>query len=110
VGLRSSVSAINQSKTQIQYSNMKSIMKLASLGAFIATFGWAAGYADDPQLQERLALQRAQDTRTGLGPTVALYGSGSGIGRAKNDARPKLRFEIHYNPDGQAFGVYVPAE
>jgi hypothetical protein len=89
---------------------MKRIMKLASFVAIIAAFVGAAAYADDPQLQERLALQRAQDPSAGLRPTIALFGSHKGIGHAKNEARPKLRFEIHTNPNGQDFGVYVPVE
>jgi hypothetical protein len=89
---------------------MKHIMRLTSLVAIIAAFAGVAAYADDPQLQERLALQRAQDARAGLRPTIALFGNHKGIGHAKNEARPKLRFEIRSNPNGQDFGLYVPVE
>ena len=86
------------------------MMKLALFVAIVAAFVAAAAYADDPQLQERLALQRAQDHGAGVRPTVALYGNRKGIGHAKNEVRPRLRFETRYNTEGQAFGVYVPAE
>ena len=87
---------------------MKRMMKLALFVAIVAAFVAAAAYADDPQLQERLALQRAQDHGAGLAKTVALYGNRKGIGHAKNEVRPRLRFETRYNTEGQAFGVYVP--
>lgn len=89
---------------------MKHTMKLAALSAMIVAFAGAAAYADDSQLQNRLAVQRAQDTKTGTGLTIALFGNHKGIGEAKNDVRPKLRFETRYNSEGEAFGVYTTAE
>ena len=72
---------------------MKRIIKLASLGAVIAAFAGAAAYANDPQLQQRLTLQRAQDNRAGLSPAIALYSCHKGVGQAKNGAHSKHRFE-----------------
>jgi len=89
---------------------MKHMMKLASFVAIVAAFVGAAAYADDPNLQERLSLQRAQDHGAGLRPTIAVYSHRKGISHAKNEAHPKLRFETRYNTQGEAFGVYVPAE
>ena len=96
-----------KTKNQTTHSYMKIMIKLTSLAAIIAAFAGAAAYADDPQLQERLALQRAQDARTGQGPTIAFYSHGRGMGQTKDEARPKLHFEMRYNAEGQAFGVYT---
>ena len=80
--------------------DMKHITKLSILAAIVAGFGTSAVFADDPQLQSRLALQRAhaQDMyavtgltlgRTGGShkeTTIAFSGHGKSIGHAGNKA------------------------
>jgi hypothetical protein len=89
---------------------MKTITKLTLLGAFIAAFATTGAFADDPQLQQRLAEQRARDTKAGNIPTVAVYSDRKGASRTTEEPAPELRYEIHYNANGEAFGVYVRAK
>ena len=89
---------------------MKHITKFAFIGAIIASFGVSAALADDPQLQNRLSLQRAQDLGANRVSTVAVYANRKGITRTTKEERPKLRFEIRTRADGQPFNVYTAAE
>lgn len=90
---------------------MKSITKLSFLAATVAVFATSAAYADDQQLQNQLALQRAQNTQPTRTTTIAVYANGRGIGRsASQDMSADTRFELRTNAHGQTFGAYVAAK
>lgn len=74
---------------------MKTLTKLAVVAALAAMFGTTAALADDPALQNRLALQRAQMERNKQTTTIAVYGE-KGIGeRVVRETRKDLRLERH---------------
>lgn len=89
---------------------MKTFTKFSLLAAFAALLGSGTALADDQQLQNRLALQRAQmdkNQRT----TVAVYAGNRGVGRdyrRTSQARSATRFELRTNAHGQQFGAFVP--
>ena len=87
---------------------MKTITKLSIIAATLAALGTSAAFADDQQLQNRIALQRMQSQRT---TTVAAYANHRGVGRSANmkEQRGAVRFEMRTNAKGQQFGLYVPA-
>ena len=87
---------------------MKTITKLAFLAAAVAAIGTSAAVADDQQLQNRLALQRAQASQKST--TIAVYAGHQGVvsRSAMQGQRPDLRFERRMNAKGQEFGIYVP--
>lgn len=92
---------------------MKSITKLSFITAAIAIISTSAAFADDQQLQNRLALDRAQSapaSRTAT-TTVAVYANDRGVGRSETQAvRTESRFELRSNAHGQTFGAYVSAK
>ena len=90
---------------------MKTITKLSFIIAAAALFGGSAAFADDQQLQNRLALQRAQNPQgSPRTTTIAVYANQRGVGRcAVQDVRSESRFELRSNAHGQTFGAYVPA-
>jgi hypothetical protein len=96
-------------KNQTHYSNMKNITKLAFIGATIASFG-ATALGDDSQLQNQLSLQRAQNQEASRVSTIAVYSNGKGVSRVTRDERPRVRFELRTNANGQIFGVYAAVE
>jgi riboflavin biosynthesis pyrimidine reductase len=81
---------------------MKLLTKLSFIAAAVAAVGSGAAFADDPQLQNRLAAQNAQDSsRTSNSPTVALYSTRNAINNgAAQDERSQVRFELQSNPHG----------
>ena len=108
---------------------MKLITKLSFIAATIAALGTNAAFADDQQLQNRLAVQRAEAKpemrlqyhfNSKLAPyyvpvknttTVAAYAGGRGVGRtecAANEPRSEVRYELRWNANGQRFGLFVP--
>ena len=92
---------------------MKLLTKFTLIAATFAAFGTSAAFADDQQLQNRLAIQRAQDSQGSLRTTtVAVYGNRRGVGAscAMQEQRPESRFELRSNAHGQTFGVYVPVK
>lgn len=89
---------------------MKSIGKL--ILSFLATSVAATtiASADDQQLQNRLALQRAQNSPRVLHTTVAVYTGQQGnrqSAKLSQDERSTTRFELRSNAHGQQFGVYT---
>ena len=91
---------------------MKLLTKLTLITATVAALGAGAAFADDQQLQNRLAFQRAQDSQGSLRTTtVAVYANQRGVGRsAVQDDRSEARFELRSNAHGQTYGAYVAAE
>ena len=89
---------------------MKLLTKLALIAASFAVIGTSAAFADDQQLQTRLALQRAQAARAPQ-TTVAVYANQRGAGRMnmKNQCS-ESRFELRSNAHGQTYGAYVPVK
>ena len=91
---------------------MKTISTLA-LAAAVAVIGTSAAFADDQQLQNRLALQRAQNSQgSQRTTTVAVYGNHRGIGRSSTmqERRSESRFELRSHAHGQTFGAWVPVK
>ncbi len=89
---------------------MKLLTKLSLAALTAAILSPAAALADDQQLQNRLAIQRAQDAKNQRTTTVAVYGT-RGVGRserATDDRRSDTRFELRSNAHGQTFGAFVP--
>lgn len=90
---------------------MKSITKLSFLAATVAVIAASAAFADDQQLQNRLAMHRAQAAQSDRMTTVAVYANGRGVGRSATQApRSETRFELRTNAHGQTFGAYVPVK
>jgi hypothetical protein len=82
---------------------MKTIAKFSLIATTLAVIASSTAFADDPQLQNRLAVQRqAEPSQT----TVAVYVNKRGVGRA-NRATPAERFELRTNPHGQTYGARV---
>ena len=75
------------------HSPMKTIKPIVA-ATIAATLASSAAFADDQQLQTRLALQRAQMEKTRQ-TTIALY-AGKGIGEsAVRESRTQTRLERH---------------
>ncbi len=89
---------------------MKHTTKLAFLGAIIAAFGTTVALADDPQLQNRLAMQRAQNPSPSPSSTIAVFSNRQGVTRTTLDKRSDVaRFEIRTNAHGQTFTASASA-
>ena len=95
---------------QTQYWNMKHITKIAFLGAIIASFATNIAFADSPQLQERLSLQRAMDANITGVPTIGAYSNRNGLSGTTDNERPVVRLDIHMNAHGQTFAAYEAAK
>ena len=91
---------------------MKHITKLSFIAAIAAVFGTSAAFGDDPQLQNRLALERAQAQASQRTATVAVYAvKGLTLGYTdRTMQRSESRFELRTNAHGQQFGTYAPAK
>ena len=92
---------------------MKLLTKLSVIAAIFAVLGTGAAFADDQQLQNRLALQRAENSQGSLRTTtVAVYGNQRGVGAScpMQEQRSETRFELRSNAHGQSFGAYVPVK
>ena len=89
---------------------MKTITKFSIIAATLAALGTSAAFADDQQLQNRLALQRQAAERSQKSTTIAVYAGHHGVvsRSAMQEQRSKVRFERRMNAKGQAFGIYVP--
>jgi len=87
---------------------MKTISKLSLIAAAIAAIGSSAALADDPQLQNRLALQRQEAERSQKSTTIAVYAHQRSVGRAVQ--RSETRFEVRTTAHGQTFGTDVLAK
>lgn len=90
---------------------MKHITTFALVAATVAAIGTSAAFADDQQLQNRLALQRAQMARNQQTTTIAVYAHRHGVShRTMQAQRAETRFELRSNAHGQTFGVWVPVK
>ncbi len=89
---------------------MKLLKNLSLFALILAAAGTTAAMADDQQLQNRLALERMQNTASNPRTTVALYTNDRGTGRAEAnvaETQPEARFELRFNAHGERFGVWV---
>ena len=91
---------------------MKTVMKLSLIAATFAAIGTSAAFADDQQLQNRLALQRAQMERDQKTTSIAVYADRHGVGQRSTmqNERSETRFELISNAHGQTFGVWLPVK
>lgn len=87
---------------------MKNITKLSLIAATLAVVGTRAVFADDSQLQNRLAMER-QAAERNQSTSVAVFAHERGIGQnAMQSNRTEMRFELRSNPHGGVYGAYVP--
>jgi hypothetical protein len=90
---------------------MKTFAKLSLVAAVAAALGSSAALADDPQLQNRLAVQRAQAANEQRATTVAVYAADRGVGRSASRADERnagTRLELRSNAHGQTYGIFAP--
>jgi hypothetical protein len=90
---------------------MKTIAKLSSIiiGASAALAAGTA-YADDPQLQNRLARERAQQEaawQEAETTTVGVYVNHRGLYPELTAQPEETHFEWRQNPHGGGYGAYV---
>ncbi|HEY5893018.1 MAG TPA: hypothetical protein VIT91_07280 [Chthoniobacterales bacterium] len=91
---------------------MKNIIQLSLVTAIIAVVGTGAAFADDPQLQNWLALERQAAQRQQM-TTVAMYTQEQGVGQKasmQQDRRTEKRFELRFNAHGGVYGAHVPGK
>jgi hypothetical protein len=83
---------------------MKLITNLSIFAAAVVALGSTAAFADDSQLQNRLAAQNGQNSNSS---SVALYSGRNGVSAAASqEERPNVRFELRSNNHGQLAGWY----
>jgi hypothetical protein len=88
---------------------MKTSSKRSFLMAAIAVISTGISLADDPQLQNRIGLERVQNTSANR-TTVAVYANDRGVGWVNSRAtNAETRFELRSNAHGQTSGAFVPA-
>jgi hypothetical protein len=94
---------------------MKSISKLSLLAA-LATIVSSAAYADDPQLQNRIAMQRQEAERYQPTATIGVYADERAIGEryvtvrtepGMTDASGRTLVPLHL---GRGEVIYVPVQ
>lgn len=89
---------------------MKFTMKLSAVVAAIAVISTSAAFADNQQMQNLLAIQRAQNPDAARVTTVAVYTDGRGVGSSTaQQTKSEARFELRSNPHGQFYPAWVPA-
>lgn len=89
---------------------MKLTMKLSTVAAAIAVISTSAAFADNQQMQNLLAIQRAQNPDAARATTVAVYTGGRGVGSSTaQQTSPEARFELRSNQHGQFYPAWVPA-
>jgi len=90
---------------------MKTTTRILAIVATAVLLGGATTWADDPALQNRLAVQKQQTERNQADVTIGYYNHGKGIGRAAKPAnRAELRVKEHFMPNGTAHYLLVPAK
>ena len=92
---------------------MKLLTKLSLVAAAITTIATSAAFADDQQLQNRIALERSLNAPRAQQTTVAVYANQRGVGRTEanmNSQPAETRFELRSNAHGQTFGAWVPSK
>ncbi|MEP6956576.1 MAG: hypothetical protein ABI883_07105 [Chthoniobacterales bacterium] len=90
---------------------MKLLTKLTLAAVAATLLGSGVSFADDQQLQNRLAIQRVEAAKNERSTTVAVFAGDRGVGRSAggaDDQRAETRFELRTNAHGQTFGVFVP--
>jgi hypothetical protein len=88
---------------------MRLITRLSLISAALAALGTSASFADDQQLQNRLALRQTQESQHGQrNTTIAVYANDRGVRRsAGRDERSEPRAEVRFNSHGQTYTAYV---
>jgi len=91
---------------------MKLITNISLVAMALAVIGSSAALADDPQLRNRLDLQRAQTEAVQPAATVAVYAGQRGISApAMVQVEPAgSHFELRTDAHGHTFGMFVPNE
>lgn len=86
--------------------------KTSLLVAAVAALSTGSAFADDQQLQSRLALQHAQRQIMEQPMTLAIYSDHQALesGSPMQGSRTEPRFELRQNAHGQQFGVFTLTE
>ena len=90
---------------------MKTLNTL-KIAAFVLALG-AIAKADDNQLSNRLAVQRASADANGQTVTIGAYVNGRSVSRDSTlllSHRGDAQFELRSNAQGQQFGLYAPSK
>lgn len=88
---------------------MKTLIKPTLLAAALAVTGTSAAFADSPQNENRIALER--HTAAQQSTTVAVYSGHQGASQQEyRTQRPEPRLETRTNARGHEFRIYVPVE
>jgi hypothetical protein len=91
----SAIESIGREKQIKSDLKMKTLTKLTVAAALAAFLGSTAVFADDQQLQNRLAVQRAQAAKNQQTTTIAVYGT-TGVGKkGERIGRAEKRMERH---------------
>jgi hypothetical protein len=90
---------------------MKLLTKL-SAAAIFAVLGTSAAFADDAQLQNRLAVARQGTPRSLNTPTIAVYAGGRGVGQVQSTGQRQRQdiWKTFQAGNGPAVTYQVPAE
>ncbi len=71
---------------------MKTPFKSTLIAASVAVLGINAAFADDSQLQTRLALQRQEMRRNQSTPTIAVYACARGVGQVQRTEQREQQY------------------
>jgi hypothetical protein len=91
---------------------MKLLTKLSLVSAIFAAIGTSMTFADDPQLQNRLAAAREGAPRSLNTPTIAVYAGGRGVGQVQSTGQRQRQdiLKTFQAGNGPAVTYQVPAE
>ncbi len=90
---------------------MKPITNLPCFAVTVAFALSSAAIADDQQLQNRLALERARVAKTRITATTSAPGvtNRAAAHAEAQTASAQWRFKLRRDAHGQTFGTYVPS-
>jgi hypothetical protein len=90
---------------------MKHVLTSTVATFILAVCGTTVTLADDPQLPNRLAIQRAAAPAPDHTTTVGVYSHGGVVGdRVIRESSPGVIYEFHPNGHGQLNGLYRAVE
>jgi len=91
---------------------MKPTQKISVIAATVAVLAGSA-FADSPQLQKQLELERMRNAESPRRTTIGVYASNRGVGHYVTETeqkRTETKFGIRTNARGQQFGLFVPVQ
>jgi hypothetical protein len=91
----SAIESIGREKQIKSHLIMRTLTKLTVATALAAFLGSTTAFADDPQLQNRLAMERAYAAKNRQTTTIAVYGT-TGVGKkGERIGRAEKHMERH---------------